>query len=267
MTEVKLQSQQFVRVPAGRYRVGVSIEEAERIIKLLPGNLKPEYIYHSVPAHHVDIDEFFICKRPVILAQFNTFVTDTGFRTEAEDEGWGWTWENGWKKKEGLTWQYPFGNEADKLYRQSPEHVPVLQVSCNDALSFCKWLSQKTGTYYRLPAETEWEVFAACVDVPGMGELSMYNGPGIPQKTVDFMQLFDKYINDKDAIMPGLAWEWTDSWFDAYPGGASHDEYGTTYRVLRGGSLMSNRLQKARQYRFRRCPTARSPFYCFRVMY
>jgi hypothetical protein len=37
------------------------------------------------------------------------------------------------------------------------------------------------------------------------------------------------------------------------------------YKILRGGSLMSLPAQRSREYRFRRCPTARSPFYCFRV--
>ena len=267
MTGVTLHSDQFIRVPEDRYKVGVSTEDADRIARELPRTLKPEYIYHSVPSHHVVIDEFFMCNRPVTLSQFNAFILDTGFETEAEMEGWGWTWENGWKKREGLTWQDPFGNEADELYRQSPEHVPALQVSCNDAMAFCQWLTEKTGTHYRLPEETQWEVFAAMAGVPGMEELSLFNLPGIPRTTVDFMEMLHEYIYHKGAIMPGLAWEWTRSWFDAYPGGEQHDEYGTTYRVLRGGSLMSNGVQKGRQYRFRRCPTARSPFYCFRVLF
>ncbi len=34
---------------------------------------------------------------------------------------------------------------------------PVINVSWNDAISYCAWLSQKTGLMVRLPSEAEWE--------------------------------------------------------------------------------------------------------------
>ena len=37
--------------------------------------------------------------------------------------------------------------------------------------------------------------------------------------------------------MAGNVWEWTDSWYQPYPGNKrSNPNYGTTYRVLKGGS-------------------------------
>ena len=37
------------------------------------------------------------------------------------------------------------------------EDEPVLNVSWNDAVAFCAWLSKKEGATYRLPTEAEWE--------------------------------------------------------------------------------------------------------------
>lgn len=34
---------------------------------------------------------------------------------------------------------------------------PVIRISWNEAVEFCKWLSEKTGKKFRLPTEAEWE--------------------------------------------------------------------------------------------------------------
>ncbi len=63
----------------------------------------------------------------------------------------------------------------------------------------------------------------------------------------------------------GLLWEWTDDWYEPYPGGIDMKDYGTVYKVLRGGSILSLPVQRTREFRLRKCPTARSPYYGFRI--
>ena len=55
------------------------------------------------------------------------------------------------------------------------------------------------------------------------------------------------------------------NWFDKYPGGDDNDEFGEVYKILRGGSILSHPVQRTKEFRFRRCPTARSPYYGFRI--
>ncbi len=40
------------------------------------------------------------------------------------------------------------------------EDMPVVNISWNEAVAYCDWLSQRTGYAYRLPTHTEWEYAA-----------------------------------------------------------------------------------------------------------
>ena len=113
---------------------------------------------HHMPLHDVTLNSFYISKYEITKKQFEAFVAKTRYRTFAEKKGYS-VYKDGNKTemKSGLDWKnnlnvYATGN-ADLDY-------PVIHVSWNDAVEYCRWLSKETGKKYRLPTEAEWEYAA-----------------------------------------------------------------------------------------------------------
>jgi len=130
---------------------------------------------------------------------------------------------------------------------------PVESISWNDAVEFCRKLSQKTGKKYRLPSEAEWEY--AChagiqtkyyfgnkycfgddegrlKDYAWYSENSGETTHPVGKKKKNAFGLYD---------MHGNVWEWcSDRWHENYnkaPTDGRSWETGTVQkRVLRGGS-------------------------------
>ena len=80
---------------------------------------------------------------------------EAGFRTDAERSekgGTGYTIDGdklSWAQRPNFTWR-DWGVEQ-------PDDAPVVNISHNDAVEFCIWLSKKERKNYRLPTEAEWE--------------------------------------------------------------------------------------------------------------
>ena len=123
------------------------------------------------PVREVKVDAFYMDACAVTNAQFEKFVDDTGYVTDAEKFGWsfvfryhlppkyadqlartqavqGLTW---WLAVPGAYWRRPQGERSD--LRGKMDH-PVVHVSWNDAIRYCQWAGK------RLPAEAEWELAA-----------------------------------------------------------------------------------------------------------
>lgn len=95
---------------------------------------------------------FAISRHEVTRGQFRTFVHETGYETEAERHGQGGYGlvDGKWKRDPRFIWS------ADPGFPQTDDH-PVVNISWNDAVAFCHWLSQKKGAEYHLPTEAQWE--------------------------------------------------------------------------------------------------------------
>ncbi len=255
---------EFIKMPSGNYSIGLSAAVLDKAIgAILHGTIKREFLANSYPEHIVHIDDIFIRKRLATYRDFSIFAEDAGYMTEGEKQGWGWIWQDErWQKKSGVSWKHPFGGGDDEWYRKD-DNAPVMQVSWNDAVAYCSWLSKKSGLLMRLPREAEWEIFAALWGVPGMEEWA--DGLFKPSAQVSLLEAVQG-IKPGGVHAAGLLWEWMDDWYDCYPGGMDQRDFGTVYKVLRGGSVLSLPVQKTREFRLRKCPTARSPYYGFRIV-
>ena len=86
--------------------------------------------------------------------------------------------------------------------RELSEH-PVVNVSVADAKAYCKWLSKKDDTTYRLPSEEEWELAAG-----HMPKDADFNCGG--HDTTCAVTAYASTLSACGAIdMWGNCWEWT----------------------------------------------------------
>jgi len=81
---------------------------------------------------------------PVSYSQFELFVNQTGYITDAEKYGWSIVQTDvyNFKKVRNANWRIP-----DGVNEPSSKELPVTQVSYNDALAYCKWAKKRLPTY------------------------------------------------------------------------------------------------------------------------
>jgi eukaryotic-like serine/threonine-protein kinase len=167
------------------------------------------------PAHKVFISDFWLGKTEVTFAQFDAFCRDTG-RPLPADEGWG------------------RGNR------------PVINVSWEDASSYCRWLMRKTGRNFRLPSEAEWDKAAREKYPWGRGapgaSLASMKGSGDGFAFTAPVGSFPAGASPYDILdLAGNVWEWTADWYDPgyYLVSPARDPRGPAagvVRSVRGGS-------------------------------
>ncbi|MDY0296015.1 MAG: bifunctional serine/threonine-protein kinase/formylglycine-generating enzyme family protein [Acidobacteriota bacterium] len=167
------------------------------------------------PVHRVYLDTYYISKYEVTFDQYDAFCNETG-RSRPSDEGWG---------------------------RGSR---PVINVSWDDAVAFCRWLSKKTGKTVRLPTEAEWEKAAkggnnsrgyTYSGSNNVDAVAWYSGNAggrtdpVGQKSANELGIHD---------MSGNVWEWCADWYNKnyYSRSPARNPAGPSSgsrRVFRGG--------------------------------
>jgi formylglycine-generating enzyme required for sulfatase activity len=191
---------------------------------------EPESFSSERPQHEVTVEPFFMGRYPITQAQ--------------------------WKAVARMP-------QVDRQLKANPSNFkgdnrPVESISWDDALEFCKRLTNYTKRQYRLPSEAEWEY--ACragtttpfhfgemvtTELANYNGRSYNNGPkgkSLGKTTpVDQFKIANAFgLNDTH----GNVWEWcADHWHDNYEGApsdgsASLKEDKEEKYVLRGGSWL-----------------------------
>jgi formylglycine-generating enzyme required for sulfatase activity len=194
------------------------------------------------PLRRVRVAAFEMGVTEVTVRQFRAFTTATGYRTNAEREGWCFVRDPGQRGRKA--WRIGRADWRRPGFPQS-EDDPVVCISWEDAMAFCDWLSKETGRRFRLPSEAEWEY--AAQSAPALEDSAWFDANSgsrthpVARKKPNRWGMYD---------MQGNAWEWTaDVWHGNYAGapadGRAWVDGGDRWvaltserdwRVLRGGA-------------------------------
>jgi formylglycine-generating enzyme len=282
--KVRADTAAMVLIPGGSFMMGGDGDQAAA---------------DELPKHQVNVSSFYMDAHEVSNAEFARFVKATGYVTTAERKP---DWEElkknvppgtpkpadellvpaslvftppsdrvdlgdysqWWSWVEGASWHAPEGRESNLEGR---ENFPVIHVSWDDAMAYCKWAGK------RLPTEAEWE-YAARGGL--QNNLYPWGNQSISQgkpKANSWEGSFPNSNTKRDGFyalapggsfapngyglydMAGNVWEWCADWYrsDYYAGENKQwidpkgpvDSYDpqepyAQKRVTRGGSFMCN---------------------------
>jgi formylglycine-generating enzyme required for sulfatase activity len=129
----------MVPIPAGEFVMGSPDSEPNR---------KPD----EGPLHKVKISPFWMGKCEVTWNEYELFMyPDEEQRMRAAEP----TDEAGDKLADAVT--HPSKPYVEMSFGMGKEGFPAISMTQHGANKYCQWLSSKTGQFYRLPTEAEWE--------------------------------------------------------------------------------------------------------------
>jgi len=199
---------EWIYIPAGEFVMGYDYVS----IKYYIYDSKP----YMEPPHTVYLDSYYIAKYELTFEEYDKFCDETGHR-RSSDFGWG------------------RGTQ------------PAIDISYNDGVAYCEWISAKTGRNIHIPTEAQWEKAARGTDerlLPWGGEIPpnrnyanyfTHIGKTVPVGSYP-LGVSPYGVHD----MAGNVTEWCQDWFgwDYYKVSPYSNPKGPatgTYRIRRGG--------------------------------
>jgi formylglycine-generating enzyme required for sulfatase activity len=251
----------LARIPAGDFLMGAAdAEEDER------------------PVHRVYVSEFFIGRFPVTHDEYARFLQATGYPAPVIRGLPLITLGGRDALFRELAAPYLWPNDQPPAGHGSH---PVVLIRYDDALAYCRWLSESIGRPVRLPTEAEWEKAARA----GTEGLRYPWGNDIDASRGNF--LTDPATKQQRDTRPtgtyppnayglydvcGNVWEWTANWYspDYYGLGDMRDPRGPqsgNMRIVRGGSWVNDDVAMLRcAYRHRVPPDTYAYSIGFRIV-
>jgi formylglycine-generating enzyme required for sulfatase activity len=130
----------MVAIPAGEFLMGSSEAEAKR---------KPD----EGPQHKVKLDAFWMSEMEVTWDMFELYAYKELEKKTAENL----SATNVLTNKAVDAVSRPTTPYVDMSFGMGKTGYPAICMTHYAAVHFCKWLYAKTGVFYRLPTEAEWE--------------------------------------------------------------------------------------------------------------
>ncbi|RYG75421.1 hypothetical protein EON80_00735 [bacterium] len=233
--EAPVPPENMALIPAGEFWMGTDRDDGTNDNQR---DNTPLTANDARPRHKVTLSAFYIDKTEVTCEQYKKFCEATGYPTPPD-------WTNG---------EIPAGKAK----------VPVTRVSWFEADAYAKWMGK------RLPTEGEWEKAAGGTEGrryawgndwdPGR----VVYGTGGPENVGS-----RPYGATPEGVLDlsGNVFEWTASWFDAYPNAPTKQpDFGTKLRVVRGGAWMGSPELFINWYRSVNRPQSRTEWIGFRCV-
>jgi formylglycine-generating enzyme required for sulfatase activity len=232
--DIKKPGTDFLETESGVLIKMIWIDEGKFIMGSRDHEKKGYYNQGSV---EVQLDGFWISRTPVTQAQYKSIMGENPSKFEGDNN-------------------------------------PVENVSWNNAMEFCRKLSDKTGYLYSLPTEARWEYscragsktrFSYGDNPDLLGNYAWYdiNSGGkthpVGMKKPNDWGLFD---------MHGNVWEWCIDWYGKYPDTPQKNPEGPKKgcrKILRGGSWYYSKHLCRSSYRYYNPPIYKFSNIGFRI--